>query len=263
MMNIGLALSGGGMRGLAHVGVIKALEEHGISPTHIAGTSSGGVVGALYAKGYSSSEMLYFFKSLGIFKLSKYAVRKPGFIDSEKFYEDFKRYLPEDNFSALKKKLFVTATDILKGTLHVFHEGPLIKPLLASASVPGIFTPVKIDDACYVDGGVLNNFPVELVTPLTDRTIGVYVNPFESVTVDYLKHSYNVVERAFHIKSASESLPKFKDCDLMIFPEDLSRYGMFSFKYADEIYELGYRYAMEKLNRDVVEMFSEPAVGTS
>lgn len=259
-MKIGLTLSGGGIRGVAHIGALKALEEHGISPSYISGTSSGALVGALYAMGYDFDEILNFFKTLEIFKLSRYAVRKPGFIDSEKFYDEMKIYLPEDSFGALQKKLFVTATDILKGSLKVFHEGSLIKPLLASASVPGIFTPVKIEDSYYVDGGILNNFPVDLVAPFSDQIIGIYVNPFESITIDYLKHSYNVIERAFHIKSANESLPKFHQCDLIIFPEELSRYGMFSFKYTDQIYDLGYRYTKAKLNKGVLNSFSSPAL---
>jgi NTE family protein len=81
-MKIGLVLSGGGMRGVAHIGAIKALEEKGIFPTYIAGTSAGAVVGALYAYGYKWEDMLTFFKGIQIFDIKKYAINKPGFLDT-------------------------------------------------------------------------------------------------------------------------------------------------------------------------------------
>ena len=90
IMNIGLVLSGGGMRGVAHIGAIKALEEHGIFPNHIAGSSVGAIVGALYAYGHSWDKILEFFKNIQILDLKKYALNKPGFIDAEKFYSNFK-----------------------------------------------------------------------------------------------------------------------------------------------------------------------------
>ena len=259
-MNIGLVLSGGGVRGVAHIGAIKALEEHGISPTHIAGTSSGAIVGALYANGLNHQEMLEFFNTLELFKMNKYARNKPGFIDSEKFYEGLKAYFPVDSFEALEKKLFVTTTEILEGKLKVFQEGELILSLLASASFPGVFSPVRIGDGYYADGGVLNNFPVEVLETHCERIIGVYVNPFEPTTMNQLRHSYNIVERAYHIKSANDSIPKFEKCDLVILPMELSNYGMFAFKKTNEIFELGYRIASELLDSISTTLFTDDTV---
>ncbi|MGB5499555.1 MAG: patatin-like phospholipase family protein, partial [Maribacter sp.] len=112
-MNIGLALSGGGVRGVAHIGVIKALEEHAIFPTQIAGTSAGAIVGALYANGNTWQEILDFFKTVPIFRIDKFARNKPGFIDTEKLYDSFKNLLKDDDFSTLKLPLHITATNIL------------------------------------------------------------------------------------------------------------------------------------------------------
>ena len=145
-MNLGLVLSGGGMRGAAHIGAIKALEEHNLYPTHIAGTSAGAIVGALYAYGYKWEDILKFFKSVQILDIKKYALNKPGFIDAEKFYPEFKNYIINDDFSFLKKDLSITATNILNGNLEIFDKGELIRPILASAAMPGIFAPVKIND---------------------------------------------------------------------------------------------------------------------
>ena len=249
-MNIGLVLSGGGMRGIAHIGAIKALEEHNIIPTHIAGTSAGAIVGALYAYGYNSKEILNFFQKTQLLDVTKYALNKPGFIDAEKFYNNFKTYLIEDNFSALKKKLYITATDILNGKLDIFKSGELIKPVIASSAVPGVFAPVQINGNYYVDGGVLNNFPVNLLKAKCDIIIGVYVNGYEPIEINKLKHSHNVIERAFKLRSVKEDLKKFKGCDIVIYPKELSRFGTFDRKNSKAIYQLGYDTTKEALLKD-------------
>ncbi len=246
-MNIGLVLSGGGVRAAAHIGVIKALEEHGLYPTHIAGTSAGAIVGALYAHGYTCDEMMLFFKNVQILDFKKYALNKPGFIDSEKYYAIFNQYFPVDDFSSLNKKMVITATDILEGKLKTFSEGELINPIIASATFPGVFAPIKIDGSYYIDGGVLNNFPVEFVKDSCETVIGVHVNPIRKVKIKELKHFHNILERAFKLKSTKDDLSKFKDCDLTIYPEELSKYGTFDKKYLNEIYEIGYNSAKKKL----------------
>jgi len=249
-MNTGLVLSGGGAKGIAHIGAIKALEEHNIYPTYIAGTSSGAIVGALYASGCNWEEILDFFKKVQIFNFNSYARNKPGFIDTEKFYDVFRDYFPSDNFNTLKKKLFITTTNILSGTLEIFNSGELIKPLLASAAYPGVFTPVKIKDNYYIDGGTLNNFPVDLIKMYCDQVIGVYVNPFKKVKIEDLKYSYAVFERAFRIKISSDSFTKFNDCNLLIYPEELNNFGTFSLNNVDVIFNLGYESTIKALKTE-------------
>ena len=246
-MNLGLVLSGGGMRGAAHIGAIKALEEHNLYPTHIAGTSAGAIVGALYAYGYNWEDILRFFKSIQILDIKKYALNKPGFIDTEKFYPDFKNYIKNDNFSFLKKELSLTATNILNGDLEIFDKGELIRPILASAAIPGIFAPVKINDSYYVDGGSLNNFPVELLKATCDKIIGIYVNGYSTISINDLKHSHNVIERAFKLKSVKYDQEKFNDCDLVIFPKELSNYGIFDKKHLQDIFKIGYEAAIKAI----------------
>ncbi|GGW71644.1 NTE family protein [Winogradskyella epiphytica] len=257
-MSIGLVLSGGGMRGAAHIGVIKALEEHGIHATHITGTSAGAIVGALYSYGYNWEEILVFFKSFQLVDITKYAYGKPGFIDADKYYPMLKTYLKEDNFKFLKRKLTITATDILEGNLKTFSRGELIKPVLASAAFPGVFSPVKMKNSYYVDGGVLNNFPVDLLKSKCDLLIGIYVNGFHHIKKEDIKHSYSVVERAFKIKSYQEDLQKFKDCDMMIAPNQLGNYGTFDKKNIDVIFKIGYETAIEAIesNADLLSKYN-------
>ena len=119
-MGIGLVLSGGGARGVAHIGVLKALEEQGVEVTHISGTSAGAVVGAMFAAGNSWQDIFRFFKEVPIFNYRRYAINKPGFIDSLKFYKDFEGLFKEDDFASLEKKLFVTATNLIDGKIKIF-----------------------------------------------------------------------------------------------------------------------------------------------
>ncbi|NRD24186.1 patatin-like phospholipase family protein [Winogradskyella litoriviva] len=252
-MNIGLVLSGGGARGAAHIGVIKALEEEGIFPTHISGSSAGAIVGGLYAAGVSWSEILRFFKTITIFSAYRYARNKPGFINSVNFYDDLKAFFPRDNFDALEKPLFVTAANIVEGTSKIFSEGELIKPIIASASFPGVFTPTEINGDYYVDGGTLNNFPTEPLISICDKIIGVNVSPLKKVAIKDLKHTYSIVERAYKIKLAAESINKFKDCDIVVNPQELVKFSTFNMNNIDTIFNLGYTKAKIILEKSKVQ----------
>lgn len=246
-MKIGLVLSGGGMRGAAHIGAIKAFEEYNIFPTHIAGTSAGAIVGAFYAYGYPWEDILKFFKEINILDIKKFALNKPGFIDTEKFYSDFKKYIKEDDFSFLKKEMSITSTNILNGQLEVFNQGELIRPILASAAIPGVFTPVKLNGNYYIDGGSINNFPVELLKPTCDKIIGVYVNNLDSINFKDLKYSHKVIERAYSIKSIREDQKKFDDCDLVVAPNGLGKYGVLDKKHVEKIFLIGYEAAKDAM----------------
>lgn len=238
-----MVLSGGGVRGIAHIGAIQALEENGIVPDVVSGSSAGAVVGALYCNGYTPKEMIDFFKLTPIFNLNKFAFSKPGFIDTDKFYHDFHKYFSHDNFSELKKKLFVTSVDICTGDLRVFKSGQLIKPLLASSAFPGLFSPVNIDGDLYADGGILDNFPTNPVVDICDHLIGVYASPMNKIEPDKLRYSINVLERAIRINYSRRSRAKFKHCKLLINPMELVNYGLLDVGKIEEIYQIGYNCA--------------------
>jgi NTE family protein len=152
----------------------------------------------------------------------------------------------------LEKQLHVTATNLLDGTLNVFSRGQLIKPVLASAAVPGLFAPVQIEKGYYVDGGTLNNFPVDLIKQRCDRIIGVYVNPFNHVNIKDLNHVNKVLERAYHVMVANETTQKFKDCDILIRPANMNKYSMFTLKNLDIILDLGYTAAKNALKNTLL-----------
>lgn len=250
MDNIGLVLSGGGARGAAHIGALKAFEEYGISPTHISGTSIGAIVGALYAADVHWTEILKFFKTTSIFHTKRFAFNKPGFLDTEKFYDDLNVYLPRDNFDSLQKPLYITATNVLNGKLKIFSKGQLIKPVIASASFPGVFTPTEINGSYYIDGGILNNFPVEPLKKHCDKIIGIYINSLKKISIKDLKYSYSVADRALKIRAAHDSVTKFDECDLIISPEELGEYAVFGMSNTDIIFELGYTATIKALEEN-------------
>jgi len=245
--NIGLVLSGGGFKGVAHAGAIKAIEEEGLIPTVVSGTSAGAIIASLYAAGYSIEDMKGFFSKTHLFKLTRFTRKKAGFLDSEKFYDDLIGYFPENSFEHMEKKLFVTATNLVEGTVKVFSTGELIKPILASAAFPGVFSPVKIKGQLYADGGILDNFPIEPLHKHCDMIIGIDVSPIKKPKISDFKHSYNVMQRAYYLRAMPNSESKFEHCDLVIQPKELSHHGIFSSGNLDKIFDLGYQEAKKQI----------------
>ncbi|MEL6657378.1 MAG: patatin-like phospholipase family protein [Bacteroidota bacterium] len=247
MKNVGLVLSGGGVRGMAHLGVIKALEEKQIRVRQIAGASIGAVVGAFYAAGHSWEHTLEFFKTTPMFTWQNYTYSKPGLLDTDRFHSVFAAHLPDDNFHSLERKLFISTTDICAGKNCIFKEGRLIQPILASAAVPMVLSPVLIDGIYYADGGITDNFPLEPLEEECDYIIGSYVNPLDNIEPEELNSSMAVLDRAFKIGVVTLSERKFSDCDLLIAPPGLDQVGTFSLNRIDEVFEMGYSAAMEAL----------------
>ena len=244
---LGIALSGGGMRGVAHAGVLAALAEHGLEPDCVSGTSAGALVGALYASGHPPSAVMEFFRERSPFRLSNLSLGKPGLLDSEKVRDDLAHYLPDDRFEALDRKLFVTATDILAGRPAVFSTGPLISPLLASAAVPFLFSPVDVAGRLYCDGGIVDNFPVGELNGMCEVIIGSYVGPLVRAAREDLDSAFALTQRALDIGIYLNSRARFHMCDVLLSPPQLSRFRSFEGGHLDEIYEIGYRAASDQM----------------
>ncbi len=245
MKRFGYVLSGGGARGIAHLGVLKLLEETGIQPNAIAGTSSGAIAGALYASGKSPEEILELFKRNHLFGWSNIAWRKDGFFSMDVLRKLLHEAIGQEHFDGLKIKLFVAATDLIKGRSVIFSTGNLVEAIVASASVPVVFEPVKYDDMLLVDGGILNNFPAEPLKDSCDVIIGSYVNKIEKGIPN---HSFlktkNILDRCFHLAIANSAYLKVNDCDVFI-EVPLHGFDMFDVKQADKIFETGYQTALQ------------------
>lgn len=238
---VGLVLSGGGFRGAAHIGVIKALEEAGIHPDVVSGVSAGALVGACYAAGLSTERMLELFSKPKIFSLAHYSYNKPGLLDTDKFVNYLNEYIPQSAYEELNIPLYICATNMLTGKLVTFHSGELNKPILASCAFPFVFSPVWLDGQCLSDGGIINNFPVEPLIGKCQKIIGVYVNPVREIEPNEIRSSLKVLERAFSISTGTIPYLKFKHCDVVVEPKELAGYNLFDRKNVDKMYEIGYR----------------------
>lgn len=246
--SIGLVLSGGGVRGMAHIGLIKALEEHKIEVNRIAGSSVGALVGALYANNKGCDEMLQFFKETPLFQYSFFAIGKPGLVDTERYYPIFERYFPENDFAALKKPLIVVATDLMDGDEKVFNSGELILPLLASAALTPFFSPVSIQGTLYADGGIMNNFPKEYIDNHCDYVIGSNVSITARVHNNELKNSIQLAGRVTGLMIYATNRAKIEACDLLCEPKDLTQIGVLDKKGIERAFVIGYDHAMFKLD---------------
>ncbi|NRT16944.1 NTE family protein [Flavobacterium sp. 28A] len=248
---VGIVLSGGGARGMAHLGILKALEEFGIEFSHISGTSAGAIAGAFYAANYSVDEILTILKKSQIFNFSNFLIKRQGLFAMRGFQGIYNEFLPTNTFEDLKIPLYVAATDILKGELVYFSSGNLSQALMASSCIPLVFQPIQYNDSLYVDGGVMNNFPIEPLIGQCDVIIGSYVNSIKK-EVDQV-HMNNIVDRCFHLAMKSSVQEQTNLCSLYIEPPNMSQFSLFNLKKADEIFEYGYNYA-RSLEKQIKEL---------
>jgi len=251
--SIGLVLSGGGIRGMAHIGLIKAMEQHGLAAQRVCGTSVGALVGALYASGKSVEGMLDFFRETPLFKYSLFAINKPGFIATERYVPIFEEFFPHDSFESLKIPLLVVATDLMNGTETAFDSGPLIKPLLASAALPPVFSPVEIQGKLYADGGIMNNFPKEYVEKDSDFIIGSNVSITVPLEKKDLKNPLQLAGRVTSLMVHASSHEKLRECDLYIEPMALDKIGVLDKKGLEKAFTIGYDHgsmAIEKFLKE-------------
>lgn len=252
---LGLVLSGGGAKGAAHIGVIKAMQERGIRPTIVSGTSAGAIIGAMYCGGYDAEVMLDFFSNTPIFRPSYYTWKKPGIINSEVFKQVFLKLFPDNSFEKLNLPLHIVATDITLARQKVFSSGELITPLLASASFPVLFAPLEIGDSLFSDGGILNNFPTDLIRQDCMTLIGVNIEHIDPINKNELKSTFSVMQRIFSIGTRFNSLIKYQDCDIVIAPSKLNKYRTFDMYKIMEMYELGYSEACKTFdNLDLTQI---------
>jgi NTE family protein len=244
--NIGLVLSGGGARGFAHLGVIKALNENGIFPDVVSGTSAGAIVGALYTDGYTPDEILKIMNPGNRLQYFSPAVPKGGLMQISGLEKILRENLRAKDFSELKTPLFVCATDLNSGKAVYFSEGELIMPVLASASIPVLFRPIVIDNIQYVDGGVLDNMPIKPIEQKCRFFIGSFVNPTgyeENIT-----SLIHIAERTFMLSMSKELIEKSKKFGLFIAPQELKNYKILDSEKALDVFMVGYNATLEKLS---------------
>jgi len=251
---IGIALSGGGIKGLCHAGVLKALEEQGVRPDIISGVSAGAVVGALYADGYTPDEIALLFEDINFRNMTKIRIPDGGFFKTDIFQKFLTEKLRAKTFEELKIPLRVVATNLDKGQSTIFSSGKLVEPIVASCCVPVLFSPKIINGVHYVDGGVLKNFPVSTIRDDCEKVIGINASPM--VADKYKPSIINVAARSYHFMFKANILHDKELCDLLIEPVDMGNYETFNVDKGREIFELGYQSARQildsKLDSEIV-----------
>lgn len=180
-MKLGLVLGGGGVRGLAHIGVLKELDRLGIRPDAIAGCSMGSIIGAFYAAGKKPLDIEEFVLQLKLYSFFELSVSRLGIEKPKKLERAIEGFLGASVFEDLEIPLYVNATNISKGTEEVFSEGELMRAIRASISVPGLFAPALIEGDHYIDGGIMNVSPVTALPEDMDAYIIVNVSPKDVV----------------------------------------------------------------------------------
>lgn len=243
---IGLALSGGGAKGFAHAGVLKALEAYGIVPDIIAGTSAGAIVGALYADGFSPEEVLRFFDSASFSRFAKLTHRKGGLFRIDEFKKALKEALRAQTFEELRLPLYINATDMHHARNVYFSQGPLLDVIIASCSLPILFEPIVLDDVAYCDGGIIRNFPVDILRHQCTYVIGVNLGAMDMEEKSSLS-LIDVAQRTYSIMRKANVLTAKEDCDILIEPDDLDHFGLFDAENSKKIYQAGYDEAMRVL----------------
>lgn len=257
---LGLALSGGGAKGFAHIGVFKLLEECGLMPDVIVGTSAGALMGALFADGYSAAEIKELFSGREFSEFAQLQLPKSGLFDSKRFRHFLRRHLRAKTFEDLKIPLIVIATDLDNGVSHEFRSGPIVEAVTASCSIPIIFSPVVINGVHYVDGGLFHNFPVSIIRESCERVIGVNVSPL--IPQKYKQTIFHIAERSYHYMFRANTMEDREMCDVLIEAEEFGLYKTFDLENVDLISQIGYSAAVRAFENVIQENKYETLVKT-
>ncbi|UOE47126.1 patatin-like phospholipase family protein [Mucilaginibacter sp. SMC90] len=245
---IGLVLSGGGVRGVSHLGIMQALTDHGIKFSHISGTSAGAIAAAFFAEGYAPKEILQIIKDNSLLKLLRPAFGSNGLLSIMHTRTLINKYIPHNSFQNLKTRVTIPAVNLGEARLVYFTDGELDIAILASCCLPGIFRPIIINNHMFVDGGILNNFPVEPLVGNCDLIIGSCCNHLPVVTT--IKSFGNLVDRAAMIAINSGLNSHKMLCDIVIEPHGLGGYGIFDTDAAEEIYMIGYEEGLKAIKNN-------------
>ncbi len=245
-IKVGLALGGGGARGVGHIGVLKALEELGVEISFISGTSAGSVIGAFYGGGYSVEQMEAIAKNLRVKDVrdSKF-IWKPS--SSENIEKLIKKSFNKENvtFDDLKIPLSVVCVDMKSGKEMIFSSGDLAKIVAGSCSVPGVFKPVVYGDYHLVDGGLSNNVPADVVHNMgADVVIAVDVNSTRGQGTDSMK-LVKVLSSTIGVMMKNSVDAKLDYADIVITP-NLSRFSSTKIEGIIEMIKEGYDSVMNQ-----------------
>lgn len=195
--HIGFALSGGFIRGIAHLGMLQALFEHNIRPDILSGTSAGAIVSVFIADGRQPFEIMEMFSDRSFTELAKIRFGKDSLFQMDYFIDFMRSNLRTRNLEDLEIPVVVTATDFDHGQCVHFTRGEIARRVAASCCIPVLFAPVKIGGTYYVDGGVFMNVPVTPIRDMCDKVLAL--NVYKLVADEYSKNLAAIALRAYHL----------------------------------------------------------------
>ena len=244
---IGLALSGGAARGVAHIAVLDILEQEGIAINAIAGTSAGSIVGALYAAGMALTEIKHILLNSKWKDIFQFTIPKKGLISSEGIYRFMEGILPIKKFSGLALPFAAVATDLHTGEKVSITNGSLAKAVQASCSLPIIFTPTEIGKKLLVDGGVSSQIPVRTVREElgAKRVIAVDVN-YKAIEMEKYDNLITIAAHLSALWATRNSREEKKLADVVI---DVNAKGIsvYDLSKSNELLKRGRRATEEKI----------------
>ena len=245
---LGLTLSGGAARGYAHVGVLRAFEEAGIEIDYISGSSMGAVIGLFYAAGKTPDEMMIIAKGIKKRRLASTCpvhLRKKGLDYMEQV---IRKHIAEKTFDQLQKPLYVCVTNFESGRYEIITQGELLPAVRASAAIPIIYKQQIINDVAYIDGGVVNNLPVEPLRDCCEIVVGISVNPIEykSEKMKLRKKIMRVSELMINENEAR----RIEMCDYHLEVSELGSIDFEAYNQPQKIHDMGYRATKEFLAKN-------------
>lgn len=243
---LGIALSGGGVRGFAHAGALYAIEQAGLKPDVIAGVSAGSVIAVLYAAGYKPLQIVEMFARTGFRDFAEFSMGKGGLFRIDRFGQFIEKFIGEGRrLEDLNIPTYLGVTDIDNGEPHIFSTGHAAPRVLASCSIPIVFKPVEIDGVHYVDGGVLRNHPAWIIREQCDLLIGVNVSPLKP------RHQYDslakVAFRTYNLMAKANQSVDMDMCDVSVVTPEIASVAVFDLKKIKEIFMSGYIHTRQAL----------------
>lgn len=235
---LGIALGGGFARGLAHVGVLRVLQEEGIPIDFIAGTSVGSIIGASFCSGVSAREMQEIAALVRFKDFARWSLNKLGFCTNDRMNSFLCRIVKCKTFEELKTPLAVAATDFATGEAVVFRSGPIVEAVRASCAYPGMFQPVKVNGRLLVDGMLSNAVPTGPLRDMgADRVLAVYLSA-HWVNLNGPRHVFDVIGQCFSIAQDKMSMTWKPAADLVIEP-DVNGFTYDGFERAQDLIRSG------------------------
>ena len=237
-VGLGLALGGGFARGIAHVGVLKVLEEEKIPIRYIAGTSVGALIGAAYCSGLSAEELEQVAAHVRFKHIARWTLSRYGFASNQRMIGFLNSLLKVKTFEELRIPLAVTATDFSTGEGVIFHSGPLVDPVRASCAYPGMFQPVKIRGRLLIDGMLSHTVPTQPLRQMgASRVLAVHLKG-KWTNGEGPRHLFDVIGQCFAIAQEMNSSQWKQAADLVIEP-DVNGFKYDAFEHAAELVRAG------------------------